>query len=362
MRKLHKAKYKKLHKKISKKKHRRFLDFKKNKKNKRRTYLKLNKYQREKYNQLHFKHKNYIKINAPRIFSFIDNTEGVSKFIEKLSTHFELRNKVFVVLDDIEVVKYDAIVVLLSIMIKFKSENIDFNGSFPKDQNAKFIITQSGFFENLIKRFKNEDRYSINPKANNIHTHAWKDVDAELGNEIIREATQTVWGEERRCQGVQRALLELMQNTNNHSNIGTEGEKHWWLSVNHIEEENKVCFSFVDFGVGVFMSLDNKTDKSKWFDWKPKLAKAFKFSTNLDVFRLILEGKLHSTVTKKHFRGKGLPGIKEVLDRNQISNLHIITNDVFSNVSGNNYKNIKTNFSGTFVYWELLKTNTNCYA
>jgi hypothetical protein len=330
-------------------------------KKKRRALDGLNQFERRDYHDLNERYKDFIKISAPKDFSFINNTEEVSVFIDKLNRQYEQKNKVFILLENVETVSYGAIVVLLSIMVKFKASNIDFNGNFPSNLEARKIIEQSGFFENLYKRFKDEERYSIHPKSNTIHTHAWKDVDSELGAEIVENASKTIWGESRRCQGVQRALLELMQNTNNHAKIGKEREKHWWLSVNHSKEENKVSFSFVDFGVGVFKSLDNKSEKSKFFGWKEKLAKAFNYSGNVELLKLILEGKLHKTVTNKHFRGKGLPGIREVLKRNQISNLHIITNDVYSNVSKGEYKRISKSFSGTFVYWELTKENSNCH-
>jgi hypothetical protein len=36
-------------------------------------------------------------------------------------------------------------------------------------------------------------------------------VDSELGEDIIKSASTTVWKERRRCPGVQRTLIELMQ-------------------------------------------------------------------------------------------------------------------------------------------------------
>ena len=65
------------------------------------------------------------------------------------------------------------------------------------------------------------------------------------------------------------------------------------------------------------------------------------------------------TVTGKHFRGKGLPGIKQVLDREQISNLSIISNNVNANMKNNKYLKLKNQFSGTFVAWELNESNVN---
>jgi len=300
------------------------------------------------------------KIRAPNNFSFIEKTNDVVSFINKLSDCFDKRKKVFIVLKNVENITYDALVVLLSIMVKFKSKKIGFNGDFPKNKKAFEILTQSGFFEYLyFSNFKSKDTYDL-PSKSGIHTHAMKNVDSILGDKIITNASKTIWNEKRRCQGVQKTLLELMQNTNNHADIDMEGVKHWWLSAFHIKEEKKVTFSFVDFGVGIFNSLDNKPQRSKWYGWGQKLAAAFSFSNNAELLKLIMDGKLHTTITNKPYRGKGLPGLKLTMDRNQISNLHIISNNVKADVKNNAYTLLNKNFNGTFVYWELTETNKNC--
>jgi hypothetical protein len=191
-----------------------------------------------------------------------------------------------------------------------------------------------------------------------IYTHANKNVDSSLGSRIIQKASETIWGKSRRCQGVQRVLLELMQNTHNHASLQIQGEKHWWLSVNHEHVSNKACFSFVDFGVGVFASLNNKPPKSKWGQWKEKMAGLFRNES--DLLKLILDGKLHETVTGKKYRGKGLPGIADVMRRGHISRLHVITNKVYADVEQEHYRLLKSSFNGTFVYWELDSKNRSC--
>lgn len=337
------------------------LDHKIWKKNKRRAESGLSHIEIRTQRRLRERYWGYRKIVAPRIFSFIKNPAEIVRFVKDLEYHYNEKNKVYIILKDVEVIDYGAIVVLLSIMVKFKSANIDFNGDFPRDSKAKILLKRSGFFENLYKEFEESSRYEISASlSDGIHTHAWKDVDPVLGSKIISQSTKIIWGEERRCQGVQRALIELMQNTNNHASIGGAGEKHWWLSVYPVKEENKVCFSFVDFGVGVFTNLKSKNQDSKFYMWAEKLAQVVSFTNNAEIMRLILNGFLHKTVTRKHYRGKGLPGIAEVMKRNQISNLHIITNDVFCNLEKDEYKTMKDSFSGTFVYWELNKNNGSC--
>lgn len=315
----------------------------------------------------HYKRKykdpydDYIRISAPDNFSFIDNSIEVVRFIGKLKRHFDKKNKVFVVLSNVKKISYDAIVVLLSIMVKFKASKIAFNGDLPNDLGVLEVLKESQFFKYLYKQqLPQTERYNLG-QNNSILTHAWKHVDSELGSQLIRQATKTVWGEERRCQGVQRTLIELMLNTNNHADDTKKGEKHWWLSVYHHEQESKVSFAFIDFGVGIFTSLNNKRSNSKFFGVLSKLKEKINYGNNSELLKLILDGTVHKTATGKPFHGKGLPGINMALQRNQISNLNIITNDVHGSVEDSKYRIMKESFSGTFIYWELKNTNLSCH-
>ena len=74
-----------------------------------------------------------------------------------------------------------------------------------------------------------------------------------------------------------------------------------------------------------------------------------------------MDGTLHKTATGKPYHGKGLPGINKARERNQISNLNIITNSVHANLDNNSFQIMSKSFSGTFVYWELNNENLNCY-
>jgi hypothetical protein len=323
--------------------------------------LGLSKPKRIHKHQFEDRYEDYRKIKAPENFTLIGNPEPVIDFISKLKVSFDKKQKVFVVLNEIKKIDYDAIVVLLSIMVRFKSQKIAFNGDFPANEEANKILKESGFFKNLYKQFRDVDRYNITESRDNlIHTHAWKNVDSTLSAHVIEQASETIWNEKRRCQGTQRALIELMLNTNNHATVGKEGDKHWWLSINYRKNENKVTFSFVDYGVGVFKSLENKPEGNKFYKAKDKMLAVFGLTNNAELLRLTLNGELHKTVTGKHYRGKGLPGINDALNRNSFSNLHIITNNVHADVSNGIFKELSCNFSGTFIYWELNQANINC--
>jgi hypothetical protein len=356
-------KYKKQNVRKARRSLNRKLEFKDNVRLKNIKEQRLSKEEKKHKHQFEDKIKDYTKVRAPEDFSFKQNPEKVIQFINKIKGCFDRREKTFVMLESVKKIDYDAIVVLFSIMIRFKSQNIPFNGDFPAENNIRNILTQSGFFKNLLKRnFKDEDRYNVGENDHSLHTHAFKNVDSELSAKIIEQASKTIWGETRRCQGAQRTLLELMQNTNNHASFEKEGDKHWWLSVNHDKTNNRVSFSFVDYGVGVFSSLSNKQEGNKFFNSIEKMIERYKYGNNAELLRLILEGDLHKTVTGEHYRGKGLPGIKEALKRNQISNLVVVTNNVYSNAIDDNYKLLNVNFTGTFINWELNINNISCNA
>src|SRR5690606_11235046 len=123
------------------------------------------------------------------------------------------RNEVkstFVNLSGVTDIDYGAIVALLSIMVQFKESKIKFNGNFPEQAAPREKLERSGFLTNLYKKSGDGERYCISNGSNNsVVTYAWKLVDSELSAKIVREASVTIWGSERRCQGVQRCIGEL---------------------------------------------------------------------------------------------------------------------------------------------------------
>lgn len=294
----------------------------------------------------------YTGIVAPQVLSMAGNAEETILFFSKLSNQFDHGVKTFVSLRKIVRLDYDAIVVLLAIMIRFKAAGIGFYGDFPRHGATTSLLIKSGFFQKLYRKVEERDTYTVG-SARGILTHANRCVDPTLSDLTISQAAQTIWGDKRRSKGVYRVLMELMQNTNNHAWPHKQGEKQWWMSVHHQKKTKSVSFVFVDFGVGVFDSLDSKAPGDKWYDWRPKLGKLFSSNNNADVLALILEGKLHQTVTRQSFRGKGLPGISAVFGRGSISNLVIITNDVYAKLATSEFRTLGSPFRGTMVSWDV---------
>lgn len=308
---------------------------------------------------LRFKHKywNYNTIKAPRIFSLIENEDETLEFIKNVISSYEKRRKTFINLRFVDYITNDALLLLLSNMVRFKTRNIDFNGNFPKNINCERMVMNSGFFESLYDTIKRGNSYDLAGKSSSFHTHANKKVDQQKTAEIIERACRTIWNEPKRCPKVQRAFIELMQNTNNHA-ADEKGKKHWWMSVSHDYKNKKVVISFLDFGMGIIRSLENKKVGDKFYKWQEIFKQYWPWAKSHDqILKLILEGALYNdipaTVTGDYNRGKGLPGIYKAFKENNLVNLVVITNNVYANVGKGDFHVMKNEFLGTFVSWEM---------
>lgn len=320
---------------------------------KRKRQLGISKEQQDKY-LFQRKFIAYKHIEAPKCLSMIENTEETLKFIKRLEDSLSKKEKVFVVMKNVKVISGGAIVVLLSIMIKFKDKGVSFNGDYPKSLSVKKKIQNSGFFERLYEQ--KGDSYSIEGRSG-ILTHADKIVDQKLSDGLIAKASELIWGKPHRCTGVQTVYIELMQNTNNHASLDKPKEHHWYTTVSYNKDENKVCFSFIDYGVGIIQSI-NKNEKGKFWRFLSRFKEKWKPKNNGEFLKLLLDGSLHKTVTGHYYRGKGLPGVYKAFLDNKISNLVVITNDAFADCKREEYKTLKNKFEGTYIYWELTQDNT----
>ncbi len=304
----------------------------------------------------------YHRISAPRNFSFIENTDEVLGFIRRLTDAFSKKMKVYVSLRQLRSISGDAIVLLLSNVIEFKAAGLDFNGNRPKDAKIEKKLEDSGFFEILYdeaatvkERFQGQETISIDDKKS-IYTHATKNVDAKLTASLIENAAEFLWGTKKRCQGVQRILIELMQNTNNHASR-KPGEKYWWLSVSKAYNPKRVCFSFIDYGMGIFESLATKDTGDKFYGWFNKMKQICVPENHHELLHKMMTGEFHNTVTGKSYRGKGIPGIYKQIEKGAITKLITISNDAFANAVDGDYHHLNFPLSGTFVYWEI---DSNC--
>lgn len=265
----------------------------------------------------------------------------------------------YVDMSSVSEMDHSALTLLMAALVSFKAEGIPFNGNYPSDTKLKQTLNQ--VIGTLYRQeFVEGDEYTIHDDFSyGVYAHAMKNVSSVLTARVIGSSSEAIWGEERRCQGVQSSLIELMHNTNNHANLDAAGQYHWWLSVSKDEEKGgKVSFVFLDFGIGILASLDSKPKGSKWEPGWQKLRTLFDSEASL--LDKILGGELHRTVTGHSYRGKGLPHIAAAQKRNQLGKLCVISNRAYCNRGTGEVKLLRTPFSGTLVHWEVNATHESC--
>jgi len=293
------------------------------------------------------------RVEAPHEFSFLNNTEEVCAFVGKLQRLMLRRAPVYVDLERIRGIDLGAVAILLSVMVRFRRSGIGFNGNMPRDAGAHSMLKQSRFFDYLLApgTIGSGDEGAFSAKAR-IVTHAKTIVDSDLTASVLRTAAHNVWGEPRRCTGVQRALIELMHNTYDHASGRQKGEKHWWLSMRAVDSDKRVVISFVDYGIGVFESLQSKSATEKYFGWLMQFRMRNPGSSNADALEEIFHGA-RRTVTKEKHRGRGLPSIYQCLKARDFTELIMVTNDVKYDSRSDTYEHLSKPFSGTFVSFSI---------
>lgn len=302
----------------------------------------------------------YKQIGAPVNLSLLNNETDTLKFLQRLKDCYDQGKKVVVLLDKVNEITTDAILVLLSNMVHFKAAKIGFNGTVPQNKVVAAKLNASGFFKHLYGiSMPDQDAYSFKKMSNFIYTHGQKTVESGVADDLVKYASKTVWGEARRCPGIQTTLVELMHNTHDHAGV-YKGEKHWWLSVEHDDKNHEVTFSFIDFGVGIFRSLANKKPGEPLYGALDYIIQHFPLiTTEVDRLKLILEGKVRLTQFNEYYRGKGLRKIYLKNTNNKISDLAIISNYASYRASSNDYHSIKDEFMGTFISFKMNKETCN---
>lgn len=299
-------------------------------------------YERKRY-------KDYKTRTAPADFSIIDNCENVISFINKLRRDFRNKRKVFVNMTDVTKVTNESLCLLLSNMMLFRDNRIDFNGNFPRNGRANRVVIESGFLEQLFnKRGKN----SINRVNSPIYTHSAYTSNADIADAIILSCSKFLWQEECNCSGVYNAFIELMANTIEHADE-IEGKQKWWITATKDEEHEKVTFSFVDYGRGIIKTLTNADQKRHKNIVEKLLAKWTGDEAML--LKEVMEGALTLSEKEGTHYGNGLNSIYQDMEDGQLDNVVIISNNVFADVKNGKYHKMNESFPGSFICWEINK-------
>ena len=139
-----------------------------------------------------------------------------------------------------------------------------------------------------------------------------------------------------------------MNNTHNHAGGRRQTRETWWSTVYADLPRKRVCYTFLDTGVGIFRSIRIRG-----------LRKAYHLigiQNDADILRDILKGKVESS-TGLSYRGKGLPAIFRLSQAVEVAkNLKIVSNGLYADVAKRELPDIlATEFKGTLYTGKLSK-------
>ncbi len=293
---------------------------------------------------------------APELFSVTQEPVSVIKYFEQAGRAFQ--NKLPVIFDLSLVKEMDtATLTLLCARVsdkKFVNGNL-LKGNVPQVPELKEMFVQSGFYNFVISRVSSsghlKDEY-----GELIHRVTRKKVESELAGKVCLSAiSHTYESDSLKIQNLYKIVIECMANTWNHASGGQADEEYnWWLLAYKEKNTNITKFCFLDLGVGIFGSLDQKYKKKSM---PRRLLQFFVPDDNIKTLQQIFSGDV-KTSTNKPERGRGINNIYNLVKGEAgIRNFSLITNNVHSKIGYNTPDQIITisqDFPGTLYYWELV--------
>jgi STAS-like domain of unknown function (DUF4325) len=261
----------------------------------------------------------------------VDNPEESIAFlnaIEEVSPNKHIDLDV----DAINVLSPDAILALVATIGRPKFDERNVRGNLPKDPENQQIFIESGFFDHVHAR-------KALPRVVNrglITQRRSKKVESGTAAEVIHHGTKRLTG--------QSSLVEAMGNTHNHAAGSRARRETWWAMAYADSSAGKICYSFVDTGVGIFRSLKLRPIK--------RFYNAISGRSDAHILADMLDGKVESS-TGLPYRGRGLPSMKSLLMRGDLKRLVILTNNVYADVGSGDFRMLKQSFHGTLLYWEI---------
>ena len=281
---------------------------------------------------------------APADFS-IDNIEHVISFLSEVDQKCRQQKVKLLKVDLAHVKKIDeySISLLLSLLNRLSCKKIHYWGTYPEDFACKQFIIGSGFLDIMQT---NIQRPSSQNNGNQMFMVGKNCVDSKRIGRAVKESMVHIVGEECVYPPLYDNLLEISANSVEHANT-IAVEKNWLISIT--KNNDKLHFILTDTGFGILATIKKKIIQ--------ELNDTF-LRNKAEILRNVFL-KLYQSVTGEMNRHKGLPIIYESFTEGYISDLQVLTNEVFYNFTDNSYRIFKKGFKGVLYSWSITIDNYN---
>jgi hypothetical protein len=298
----------------------------------------------QKRHQKPIAQRDFYTLAPPSNFSIVQNSAATIAFLNNLR-FYSAKYNITLDLSGVTSLTTDAIAALVATTGPLTLAGTLINGVSPNDATAQRILVGSGFFEH----YHSQQPLPHVPHGQILREKS-KKVQPDLARDLIHFGIKALTGIDGKCSAAYRVLIESMSNTHNHA-LSAKAKLHrlqqsetWWATVYADTARRRVCFTFVDAGVGIFGSV--RLGKIRAF------YRLIGLRTDTDILRDMLQGKVESS-TGYSYRGKGLPAINRLSEAGKIESLIVVANDVFADISAGQYRMLPVAFRGTLLYWEI---------
>lgn len=307
---------------------------------KKRNYLTI---QRKKAKEKKQRRKPPIKMEAPKNFSLIKNTNNVLSYFKDAEALLKKKENVTLDISKVDSLTPDAVALMVASIndVDFIHDSV-IVGNAPNRPEPYKLFTESGFYDYVKSKgsFASKNHELLHKEVNRI-------VVSSIAKDASLVGIRHVFGNEIPFEPLYEILIECMSNTKSHADLHAQGKCNWWLYVHNVPNEKVTSYSFLDLGVGIFKS----TVLQNYFKNQLKGTVLYK---NINLVDDLLAGKIQSRIDiDNEIRGKGIPQIVQHASIKSFKSFYIISNDVKINLKSGGREQLEYDLKGTFLYWEL---------
>lgn len=255
---------------------------------------------------------------APRVFSLVRNPSETIKYFDNIVNEIK-KNKfneiIYLDLAQVEDITTESVMYVIALIENIRSVKtfrIKLCGSWPKDQKARKILEQSGFWQ-----YVNCEKIHMETDSSKIQITSGYRADREIAQRMC-DFVNRIWRTDtKQTKQLYPLIMELMFNTQQHAykEQGCYMDKKWYISAEDIGEE--IRFTFLDTGLGI-----PNTIYKKWHEKFDKLW--FLGKTHADYIESAFNGEFRSE-TKQDYRSRGLPSVYTACVESHIYDLMVVS-------------------------------------
>lgn len=294
---------------------------------------------------------------APVNFSYRENPEKVSHFINCMNFHLSRGRNIFIDMKNIDSVSVDALLAVVAILDaqrKIKPRG-HVEGNLPNNKKISQLIIDYGF----LKAIKAQSIANITARDSKFFTiRSGHKVEPSIIKEVLDFAGCTNEKNMRTQKKLYHSLLEFLGNAHEHAYTpqDTDYKHDWYISAQKMGRS--VSFTILDNGQGIAKTIrKGKTERAKMLlqrlmsDLTPNMIQSTMDAT-------LIKAAFTETgrsQTGENYRGKGLPFVfLRNINEGFLKDFTVISNKGYVKISNHHgifSQTISENFRGTLYYW-----------